>query len=81
MGGGWGWGTGSVGGGEGGGVGVGVGVGAVVGVFLWYLLFLLVLCVFMTPSGVQKDRPRASDFFVLDRQGTVLSQDLVAQCG
>ncbi|CAN0523360.1 unnamed protein product, partial [Laminaria digitata] len=30
--------------------------------------------VFMTPSGVQKERLRASDLFVLDRQGIVLSQ-------
>ena len=29
--------------------------------------------VFMTPSGVQKERLRASDLFVLDRQGMVLS--------
>lgn len=29
--------------------------------------------IFMTPSGVQKERLRPSDLFVLDRQGAVLA--------
>lgn len=29
--------------------------------------------VFMTPSGVQKERLRASDLFVLDRAGAIIS--------